>query len=322
MGQIVFSLIIPVYMNEENLPRLLEAVADLDQGIQTRYGQEIEAVFVVDGSPDRSYECLQDALPQQDFKSKLVLLSRNFGAFSAIRSGLELAQGSTFGVMAADLQEPPELIFNFVESLIQDEADVVVGVRTKRDDPLLNRILSKLFWSLYRRTIVRDMPQGGVDIFGCNKMFRDHLIRFTEARSSLVAQVFWVGFRRKEIPYMRNKRLEGRSAWSFRKRLEYMSDSIFAFTDLPIQILTKAGFIGVALSLMVAVIVIIARLAGLIIVPGYTALMIVTIFFGSLNLLAFGVVGNYAWRTYTNTKNRPLAIVARISDHAGSGDAL
>lgn len=308
----MFSLVIPVYLNESNLPRLLDALEAMGRNLRERHGLPLEVVFVVDGSPDESYARLREQLPERGFRSVLGLHSRNFGAFAAIRTGLELANGDMFGIMAADLQEPPELIESFADALVADEADVVVGVRTKRDDPWLNRLLSRLFWGLYRRTVVRDIPQGGVDIFGCNKQFRDHLLQFTEARSSLVAQVFWLGFRRKFIPYSRNRRLEGKSAWSFRKRLDYMADSIFAFTDLPIQLLTKAGVAGVALSAVVAFVVVLGRLFGAVEVPGYTALMIVTIFFGSLNLIAFGVVGNYAWRTYTNTKARPLSVVARV----------
>ena len=314
-----FSLVIPVYKNADGLPRLLDAIAELDRDSQAQHGVPLDAVFIVDGSPDDSYARLVERLPSQTFASRLALHSRNFGAFAAIRTGLELADGDGFGVMAADLQEPPELILEFIELLASDAADVVVGVRTKRDDPLLGRVLSRIFWGFYRRTVIRDMPQGGVDIFGCNRAFRDNLLRFGEARSSLVAQVFWLGFRRREVPYKREKRQQGRSAWSLRKRLDYMSDSIFAFTDLPIKLLTHAGVIGVVLSVAISVFLVLARLFGAIDVPGYTPLMLATIFFGSLNLIAFGVVGNYAWRAYTNTQARPLAVVARVDRFDGRG---
>src|SRR5690554_6210209 len=148
----MFSLIIPVYKNEGSIPDLLQAISALHQQLQP-----FEAVFVVDGSPDRSYELLKEQLAQQDFPSQLLLLSRNFGSFAAIRQGLATAQGDYFGVMAADLQEPPELIIEMATKLRADEADIVIGERQQRDDPLAQRLPAQLFWGAYRRYVVPDM---------------------------------------------------------------------------------------------------------------------------------------------------------------------
>jgi len=115
----MFSLIIPVYRNEESLPSLIAAIADINQALDGK----LEAVFVVDGSPDRSYALLRNALPNASFASQLLVLSRNFGAFAAIRCGLQAAGGRYFAVMAADLQEPPELAVEFFQRLERDEAD-------------------------------------------------------------------------------------------------------------------------------------------------------------------------------------------------------
>ena len=307
------SIIIPVYKNEQNIPRLLVALEDLNQ----KLGSDLECVFVVDGSPDKSFEILKQNLPSAKFQSQLLAHSRNFGSFPAIRSGLHAAKGIYLAVMAADLQEPPELLLGFFNALEDNECDVAIGTRNSRNDPLISRLTSSLFWRFYKKIILPEMPEGGVDIFGCNKVFCEQLLKLEESRSSLVALVFWLGFRRKFISYERQTRLEGKSAWTLVKKIDYMMDSIFAFTDLPIRLLTRVGMFGCMISVLMGIIIILARLTGDVSVPGYAATMVVVLFFGTLNLFGLGLVGTYAWRGYENTKKRPMAIVSLSQEFKG-----
>lgn len=311
-GAIRYSVVIPVYGNEKSLPSLLERlgalVPDLDGAL--------EVVFVVDASPDSSAELLAERLGSQPFSSKLVLHSRNFGSFAAIRTGLERVSGHLCGVMAADLQEPPELMHAFFAILDKDEADLVVGVRRNRADPMLSALAARLFWVFYRRLVQREMPIGGFDVFACNDIFRRRLLEMEEVHSSLVAQAMWLGFRRSTVKYDRlpRNRAHGRSGWTVRKRLRYLSDSIFSFTDLPIRLLLAAGCIGVVVSLGLATAVAIARATGTIDVPGYAATIVAIAFFAALNLAGLGIIGAYVWRAFENTKGRPGAVV--MSEHA------
>jgi polyisoprenyl-phosphate glycosyltransferase len=300
-----YSIVIPVYLNEEGIPHLLARLAELDEQLPG----PLEVVFVVDGSPDRSGEVLAKLLPDQPHASTLVAHSRNFGSFAAIRTGMERATGDYTGVMAADLQEPPELMLDFFRMLENDECDIAVGVRRKRSDPGLSKFLSKTFWRVYRRLVQREMPPGGIDVFACNANFRDHLVAFEEAHSSLVALSLWLGFRRGTVEYDRAAREHGSSAWTMRKRLKYLSDSIFSFTDLPIRLLLAAGMVGVIASVLLALGVGVARLTGAINVPGYSATIVVIAFFAALNLGGLGIIGAYVWRAFENTKKRPLAVV-------------
>ena len=304
----VLTLVIPVYRNEGSIPGLLAAVG----GLNRELGNDLEAVFVVDGSPDRCYELLRVALPKQLFRSQLILLSRNFGSFMAIRTGLQFGKGDRFAVMAADLQEPPELVLGMNRILSTQDIDVVVGVRERRQDPLHSRLASELFWGLYRRYVIPDIPAGGVDMFGCNKAFRDTLLTLDERHSSLIAQIFWLGFRREVVTYTRQERRHGKSAWTLRKKVNYLMDSVFSFTDLPIRLLIRVGASGSALAALCGLFVVFAKLRGMINVPGYAMTMLTISFLGCLNLLGLGIVGSYAWRTYENTKNRPLAIPMRL----------
>jgi glycosyltransferase involved in cell wall biosynthesis len=311
-GISMFSVVIPVYLNEEFIPQLLtelEAVADT---VSRTFKMPMEVVFVVDGSPDRSHALLMDLLPKARFSSQLLLHSRNFGSFAAIRSGLIAAKGANFAVIAADLQESPQILLAFLQELSTSACDVVVGTRTHRNDPFVSRMFSSIFWASYRRWVIRDIPKGGVDIFGCNKIFRDELIKLGEANSSLVGQVYWLGFRRKEIGYVRHKRMYGRSAWSMRKRITYLLDSVFAFTDLPIRLLTIFGAIGTIFAVVIGTMVVVLRLLGMIVVPGYAPTVLTISFFGALNMLGIGLIGSYAWRAFENTKGRPLSIVRNL----------
>ncbi|OQA34069.1 MAG: putative glycosyltransferase CsbB [Betaproteobacteria bacterium ADurb.Bin341] len=305
----MLSVVIPVYRNEGSIPDLIAALSEVALKAQQDYGCPVEVVFVVDGSPDNCHTLLAEHLPKAPFASQLLLHSRNFGSFAAIRSGLAAAQGEFFAVIAADLQEPPELTLQFLEKLKTGDYDVVVGCRENRQDPLLSRASSNLFWKLYKRFVIRDIPEKGVDVFGCDRPFRDQLLQLSEANSSLVGQIFWLGFRRGEVTYERRERQHGKSAWTLKKKINYLLDSIFSFTDLPVKLLTLFGAIGVFGSLLLALFIVLAKAFGSITVPGYTATVLTVIFFGGLNSLGIGIVGTYAWRAFENTKSRPLSIV-------------
>ena len=306
----MLTLVIPVYRNEGSIPDLLDAVSGLHHDLD---GQ-MQAVFVIDGSPDRSFELLRDALPERPFASKLALLSRNFGSFSAIRAGLELSETERYAVMAADLQEPPELMLEMDKALRTEPVDVVVGTRQGREDPLMTRLPAQLFWWLYRKYVVPEVPPGGVDVFGCNREFRDNLLRLDERHSSLIAQLFWLGFQRKLIYYSRKSRQHGKSAWTLSRKVNYLMDSVFSFTDLPIRLLVRVGGATAILAGLFGVIVAIGRLMGLIDVPGYAMTILTIVFLGAVNLFGLGVVGAYAWRIYENTKGRPHTVMMRLHE--------
>ena len=306
METIIFSIVIPVFQNEASLPSLVQLL----EGLVGRVNGPLEVVFVVDASPDRSFQLLQELLPRARINSQLLLLSHNFGSFPAIAAGLDAARGDYFAVVAADLQEPPELVVEFFQSLTRGECDLVVGKRQQRQDPWLNRVFAALFWSLYCRFVQREMPKGGVDVFACNRLVRDQILALKESNSTLVGLLMWVGFRRRTISYVRAARPFGKSAWSFGRKLRYLKDSIFAFSDLPVRLLAFLGALGLLVAFGLTGLVLIEKLTGRITVPGYAASAIIIIFFGALNSLGIAMLGEYLWRTFENTKARPRFIVS------------
>lgn len=300
-----FSAVVPVYGNADTLPTLVERLVALSRTLPG----PLEIVFVVDGSPDDSADVLRRVLSTTPLSSQLLTHSRNFGSFAGIKAGLHAARADYLGVIAADLQEPPELLGQFFEVLAADTADIVVGRREARADPAMTSALSRTFWWAYRKTINSEIPKGGVDVFGCTRVVAERLTSLDEAHTSLVGLLYWVGYRRAEVPYDRLPRPSGTSGWTFRRKLRYLTDSVFSFTDIPIQLLTTVGFTGAGITLLASAVILGFWLVGRIDAPGYTPLMLAILFSTFAILAGLGVVGSYVWRTYENSKHRPTSIV-------------
>jgi len=311
------TLVIPVYKNEENIPYLIKALEALNE----HSTKKLEVIFVIDASPDHSGNLLLRAQKILPFPTSVIFHSRNFGSFTAARTGMELVNSDAVAVMAADLQEPPELILKFFEIIENDEADVVFGTRTGRHDSWLGEFFSSVFWALYRKMVIKDIPKGGIDVFGCNRRVLDAVLAIREPNSSLMAQLFWVGFRRSFVPYERREREHGESAWSFSRRMRYMMDSIFSFSDFPILMVMWIGAFGCLASFGFGLFTILGRLTGFIEQPGYAGLAVLITFSTSLLLLVQGIIGSYLWRTFENTKKRPLSIVSDVFRSSGHPDA-
>lgn len=305
------SLVVPIYGNAGTIAALIGAI----EHIADQIDGGLETIFVIDGSPDDSHELLLAALATSTLRARVADHSRNFGSFAAIRTGMNLAQGDRIAVMAADLQEPPELVIEFLRRLATGDVDVVAGERRSRDDD--GDTASKVYWRLYRRFVVSDMPPAGVDVFACTAAVRDVICSLESVHTSLVAQLFWVGFRRELIPYDRLPRL-GESGWTLRRKFRYLSDSVFAFTELPVRLLWLVGIVGITLGIVVGTIVLVARATGTITVPGYAATVLILLLFLSLNSLGLGIIGSYVWRAYDTIKRRPGAIVRDVIEISGA----
>lgn len=305
------SLVVPIYGNAGTITALIGAI----EHIADQIDGGLETIFVVNGSPDESRELLLTALATSKLRGRVVDHSRNFGSFAAIRTGMSLAQGDRIAVMAADLQEPPELVIEFLRQLASGDVDVVAGERRSRDDD--GDTASKVYWRLYRRFVVSDMPSAGVDVFACTAAVRNVICSLESVHTSLVAQLFWVGFRRELIPYDRLPR-PGESGWTLRRKFRYLSDSVFAFTELPVRLLWLVGIVGITLGIVVGAIVLVARATGTITVPGYAATVLILLLFLSLNSLGLGIIGSYVWRAYDTIKRRPGAIVRDVVEISGA----
>ena len=298
------SIVVPVYKNEGSIDQLLHRINEISAAVSGM----VEAVFVVDGSPDKSLDTLRSQLPMAGFDAKVLLLSRNFGAFSAIRAGLREARGDATVVMAADLQEPTSLITNMLGIVQRDEADVAVGVRQSRKDGVVSRTLSAVFWKIFNRVSSLELPRGGVDIFALSRSARETLNTFEESSTSLIGLIYWMGFRRQEVPYHRVERRVGRSSWSLQKRINYAKDSVTAFSEFPLTVFLWSGAVGAIVSLVFALI----GAFQYIFTSDHQSQREVTaiglLFVASYLMAGLGVLGTYLWRIADNVRKRPDSI--------------
>ena len=308
-----YSLIIPIYNNENNILPLFDALKKIDEELD----YDCEFVFVIDGSPDLSEERILKHKREYLRSTQVISLSKNYGSFTAIRAGMAEANGEYLAVIAADLQEPPHLIIELFQTLTNGKADVCFGERKTRNDPFAKKTLSRIFWGLYRRLVIPEIPSGGVDIFACTRKVANSILQIEERNSSLIAQLFWVGYKRAYIPYDRKEREIGQSAWSLKKRISYMLDSIFSYTDIPIVLLLSIGSIGLVLSLLYVLILSASYVLGFIQQPGFASQTILITVFGSSILLSQGILGCYIWRILENSKKRPLYFIAKKIESEG-----
>jgi glycosyltransferase involved in cell wall biosynthesis len=304
MNSYSVSIVVPVYKNEGSIEHLLNRISEISGAVTG----SVEAVFVVDGSPDKSLEVLRSSLPRDGFDAKVLLLSRNFGAFSAIRAGLREARGEATVVMAADLQEPTSLILDMLGIVQRDEADVAVGVRQSRKDGVVSRTLSAVFWKVFNRVSSLELPRGGVDIFALSRSACETLNSFEESSTSLIGLIYWMGFRRQEVPYHRVERQVGKSSWSLQKRINYAKDSITAFSEFPLSVFLWSGVIGAVVSLVFAFI----GAFQYIFTSDHQSQREITaiglLFVASYLMAGLGIIGTYLWRLAENVRNRPDSI--------------
>jgi polyisoprenyl-phosphate glycosyltransferase len=299
------SVVVPVYYNSSTLEALLTRLrAVAEQMLPDAF----EFVFVDDGSGDDSYDVLRRESKLDD-RVRAIRLSRNFGSNAAILAGLTYARGDCVVVLAADLQDPPELIPDLVAAW-RDGAEVVVAARRSRDDPFLSRILAGVFNRLFRRLVFRDFPAGGFDFLLLSKRVAGVLVSMGERNSYIYGQAFWVGYRRRVIEYDRAPRAEGRSRWTFAKRAKYFVDAFTSFSYLPIRAASLLGFLLALAGFAYAAVLIVLRLTGVISdAPGFAALAVLVLVASGVQLIVIGMIGEYLWRVLEESRRRPPFLV-------------
>jgi glycosyltransferase involved in cell wall biosynthesis len=304
----IYTIVIPVYQNEETVLPLFERLEKIREFVSPDF--ELEVVFVIDGSRDCSKDKIKSCLENSKITASILEHSRNFGAVNAVRTGLQEATGDYVAVMAADLQEPIDLYYIFISELQSRDYDLIIGNRIGRNDPKFTRILALVSWSIIRKLVNNEIPKGGADVFACNREVVNELVALQESNTSLIGNLYWVGFRRKYVDYERLSRVSGKSTWTFRKKINYFLDSLYSFTEFPIVFISLLGIFGIIFSAAVSLVVVVSRILGYIEEPGYTPIILAISMASSANLFALGVLGNYISRIYANVKGRPNAIVS------------
>ena len=298
------SVVIPVYFNAESLEELY---ARLKKIPESHPSLDFEILFVDDGSGDRSYEVVR-RIAAEDERVVALKLSRNFGSFNACLAGLTRASGDCAVIISADLQDPPELIGEMYERW-QQGTKVVMAVRARREEGFFKVLFARTYYRVFRALVDNAMPRGGFDFVLIDRIVIDNLAAMQEKNTTLMGLILWSGFKREEIPYTRMSRKHGRSRWSLVKKVNYFVDSLLAFTQLPIRLLTLLGVFTCFISFLGIVYILVVSLTGRVSVAGWASVMVVMFFMFSLMMIGMGILGEYVWRGLEESRKRPSFII-------------
>lgn len=298
------SIIIPVYYNEDNLIPLYE---DLKVKVFDKLEIEYELILVNDGSLDKSYEVICQ-LAERDSNIRGISLSRNFGSHAAMLCGLAECTGDCAVMKAADLQEPSEMILEMLDEWKQGN-NVVLAVRSGREEGFFQTFFANSYYWMVKKFALNNMPKGGFDVFLIDRKVIEVLKNLDERNSALTGQILWSGFKTKKIYYVRQAREIGKSRWTLAKKVRLVMDTLFSFSSLPITIVSSIGVLSFVGALIWAIVVLICKLIGKIDVSGWTTLFIFNLFSFGIIMLTLGILGNYLWRTFDASRNRPTYII-------------
>lgn len=297
------SLVTAIYKNEGNIiPFYENFMSEIAPHLD-----DYEIIMVNDRSPDHSWEIMKE-LAAKDPHIKIVLLSRNFGAYEANFIGYQFVTGDCVTVKAVDLQEPAELTLNMYNKW-KEGAKVVLAVRENRKDPFFSKIFANLYYKFIRVFVQPDMPIGGFDIYLIDREVANHIIRMRERNSPISLQILWTGYRKENVSYERKKREIGKSSWTFAKKFKLFMDSLISFSYVPVRLMSGVGFTIFCGTFIFAIYLIIAKLLGKIDIAGYTTLVVLILLFSGIIMFTLGILGEYVWRVLENSRNRPVAVV-------------
>jgi len=311
MGTPRYSIIVPLYNEQDVLPELGRRL----RAAVTRLHGPAEIIFVNDGSVDGTLGILK-ALQFEDKVIRVVSLSRNFGHQAAVSAGLHFAEGDAVAILDGDLQDPPELLPEFFAKL-EGGWDVVYGIRRQRRGAILKRLSYFVFYRLLHRLADIDIPLDAGDFCAMSRRIVDHLNRLPETDRFVRGLRAWIGFRQTGIPYERDRRQAGIPKYTIAKLVQLSLDGLLSFSYAPLRWLAGIGFVLCAVS-FIGILVVLYRYLFTPYVPGYTSLAILVLFFGGVQLLTGGLIGEYVGRTAQQVKGRPLYVVDELIGFDGA----
>jgi polyisoprenyl-phosphate glycosyltransferase len=303
--QMLLSVVVPCMNEEEVLRETNHRLISTLEGISLSF----EIIYVDDGSTDSTAELLRD-LQAHHPRIRVVRFSRNFGHQIAITAGLEHSSGDAVAIIDADLQDPPEVLLDFLAKWL-DGYDVVYGVRTERDGETRFKLwTAKLFYRFIRKLSDTRIPLDTGDFRLMDRRVVDALLSMPERDRFVRGMVSWLGFSQAAVGYRRAPRAAGVTKFSLLKMVRFALDGIFSFSIVPLRLATWTGFGASALAVLGIVVIFLGHLFGMPgLVKGWSSTVIAVLFVGGVQLICLGIIGEYVGRIYGETKRRPLYIV-------------
>jgi dolichol-phosphate mannosyltransferase len=303
----LISLVVPVFNEEEVLRTFYDRAK---RTLAALAGYRHELIFVDDGSKDRTPVLLQE-LARRDEHVVIVKLSRNFGHQVAITAGLDTARGDAVVIIDSDLQDPPEVIHEFVAKW-REGYDVVYAIRKQREgETWLKIITAKYFYRLLRFFTKTEIPADVGDFRLLSRRAAEALRQLREHDRFVRGLVSWIGFQQTGIYYERDRRFAGTTKYSWRKMFSFATDALTSFSTAPLRLATWLGYATAFAAVLYLASVIVQWWVG-ITVQGWATIMVGLLFIGSVQLICLGIIGEYIGRVFVATKGRPLYLVDRI----------
>ncbi len=300
----VLSLVVPMLNEAEMVPIIVERLTE----VLTKIGESFEIIFVNDGSTDSTATLLDEA-HATDPRIKVLHLSRNFGKELALTAGFDHALGDAVVAIDADLQDPPELIEEFVQ-LWREGHDVVYGQRTERkNDTPVKRMTANWFYAVMRRLSRIDIPASAGDFRLMDRSAVDALNRLRERNRFMKGLFAWVGFRQIAVPYSRPPRAAGTTKFSYWRLWNFAIDGITSQSTVPLRIAGYLGLLTAIFAVAYGFYLIAKTLIFGVDVPGFASIMVAVLFLGGVQLMVLGVIGEYLGRVFEETKHRPIYLV-------------
>lgn len=300
------SLLIPVLNEEENVPFLISSV-DAAFAVPEAADVTLELIFIDDGSRDGTYALLSK-IAQEDDRVRVIRFSRNFGSHAALLAGFERCTGDAAAYLAADLQDPPAMLITMLQKW-REGSFVVWGTREQRDDPVGAKVFSWVYSTLMQRLALRDMPRSGLDLCLIDRKVIEAVVEMREKNTSIFGLILWSGFPQVFVPYHRESRKRGKSRWTLGRKIKLVVDSFVSFSFFPIRLVTYLGLIFSLLGFGYGLFTIVRAILGLTPVEGWASLVTIVVFLSGVQLLMLGVVAEYLWRTFDESRRRPPFIV-------------
>ena len=304
-----YSLIIPIYNEEETIPELYRRVSDVMDSLD----DSVELILINDGSGDRSLNLMRE-LQERDARVCYISFARNFGHQAAVTAGLNFARGQVIVVLDADLQDPPELIPKMIESW-QAGYHVVYAQRTKRKkESWFKRLTAYVFYRLLRQLADVDIPADTGDFCLMDRQVVDLLNSMPERNRYIRGLRAWIGFRQTAVKFERDPRFAGEVKYTFKKSLALAINSLVSFSKIPLRLSTYLGLFSALIALLMALLVLYWRLQQPDSpVTGLATILIAVFFLGSVQLISIGILGEYVGRIYEEVKGRPAYTIAEIA---------
>ncbi|QEI42101.1 hypothetical protein BMF77_02706 [Dolichospermum sp. UHCC 0315A] len=302
MNQPIYSLVIPIYNEEENITEMYRRL----HHVMEQLDGDVELILIDDGSRDRSLNMMRE-LHHRDNRVHYLSLARNFGHQIAVTAGLNFVQGKCIIVMDADLQDPPELILTMLEKWHQGYQVVYAQRISRQQESRLKRLTAYLFYRILRRLAKVDIPVDTGDFCLMDRQVVDILNSMPERNRYIRGLRAWVGFRQTSVLFERNPRFAGDVKYTFGKSLSLAIDGIISFSTVPLRLATYLGIISAAIAMIMIILVLYWRIfAPVSHLIGYTLITISMFFLGSVQLICIGILGEYIGRIYEEVKGRPL----------------